>query len=461
MLDENEAAFEDSLYKDIRKPKQETLLGELAPQKQEIEDSIKSLDKWAKDESVKTGLAFKLTSAHIRKEPLGAVLIIGAWNYPISLLLGPMIGAIAAGNTIVAKPSEVSAHTAALIAELGPKYLDPEAFIFVNGAVPETTKLLELKWDLIFYTGNGTVGRIVATAAAKHLTPTVLELGGKSPAIIAKDTDVQTTARRLVWGKFFNNGQTCIAPDYVLVEESVKEPVVKAMQGYIKEFFGEDPQKSDSYGRIVNGNHFKRLTGLVAESKGSVLAHKTDETDNYISPTLVTDVTADDKLMAGEIFGPILPIMTVKNIDEAVNYINAHDQPLALYTFSKSKATIKNVMDRTRSGAALGNDSLMHFTVPTLPFGGVGPSGQGAYHGKQSFDTFSHHRASLTQPFGLEKALDARYPPYNAGKLKMLNAVLFGVLPFGKSIKTGFRALVVAIIATVVYRNGWHQLLMR
>ncbi|KAG0351144.1 aldehyde dehydrogenase 3, member A2 [Podila minutissima] len=431
MLAENDAAIRDAVFRDLHKPPAELMIGESGMVKQECIDAIKNLEKWAANRSVKTGIVNKFDNVHIRKDPLGMVLIIGAWNYPLNLLLAPAVGAIAAGNTVVLKPSEVAPNTAELLTKLLPAYLDQRAYRIVNGAADETTLLLEHKFDHIFYTGSGSVGRIIMGAAAKQLTPVTLELGGKSPAFVSRDVDVAITARRLAFGKFFNCGQTCIAPDYLIVERGIEDKLVEAFKASIQEFYGSSAQSSQSYGRIVNKNHFNRLKTLLDQTKGQVVVGgEHQEDDLYIAPTLVLNVTKEDKLMEGEIFGPILPIMVVDKLVEGVKYVNQNDQPLALYVFSKNKRAIDYILDHTRSGGVVVNDALIHFIVSNLPFGGTGPSGIGNYHGKRSFDVFSHERSTLIKSMGMEKLNYVRYPPYTEKKTRWLDWFLFDKASF-------------------------------
>ncbi|KAG0307974.1 aldehyde dehydrogenase 3, member A2 [Linnemannia gamsii] len=432
MISENDTAIREAVFQDLHKPPAELMIGESGMVKQECIDAIKNLDKWAANRSVKTGIVNKFDNVHIRKDPLGMVLIIGAWNYPLNLLLAPAVGAIAAGNTVLLKPSEVAPHTAALLTKLLPAYLDQRAYRIVNGAAAETTLLLEHKFDHIFYTGSGQVGRIIMGAAAKQLTPVTLELGGKSPAFISRDVDIAITARRLAFGKFFNCGQTCIAPDYLIVERGIEDKLIEAFKASILEFYGTSVQSSNSYGRIVNKSHFLRLKGLLDETKGKIVAGgEMDEDNLFISPTLVLGVDKDDKLMEGEIFGPILPLMVVDRLVEGVKHVNQGDQPLALYVFSKNKKAIDYILDHTRSGGVVVNDALVHFIVSNLPFGGTGPSGIGNYHGKRSFDVFSHERSALIKSMGMEKLNDLRYPPYSEKKTRWLDWFLFDKASFG------------------------------
>ncbi|KAI8983679.1 Aldehyde/histidinol dehydrogenase [Pilobolus umbonatus] len=345
----------------------------------------------------------------VRKEPKGVVLIIGAWNYPVQLLLLPLVGAIAAGNTVILKPSEVSANTSNVICRYLLEYLDPRAFQIVAGAVEETTVLLREQFDHIFYTGNGAVGKIVMAAAAKHLTPVTLELGGKSPAIICPDVNVSIAASRIVWGKFYNAGQTCIAPDYVLITKDKYEAFIAACQEVLQERFGDNPQLSDSYGRLINErrlNAVKQLLDGVDPTKiitGGVI----DKDDLYMSPTIVGPISPNEPgIMDEEIFGPVLPVVPVDDIDEAIRIVN-----------SKTRNWVRKViLNNTTSGGALVNDVLMHAQELGLPFGGIGPSGLGCYHGKRSFDIFTHERATMIRSLGMESAMEIRYPPYTDDK---------------------------------------------
>jgi len=338
-----------------------------------------------------------------------------------------LAGAIAAGNAAVLKPSEVVPHCSALLAELVPLYLDNELFKVVNGAVPETTKLLELKWDHILYTGNGRVGRIVAAAAAKHLTPVTLELGGKSPCVVDPNANMMLTARRILWGKFSNAGQTCVAPDYVLIPKEGHAALIEAFRAVYKEFYPDDPR--GSIARLVSRNHFNRVSKLLAASKGEViLGGDTDETDKYIAPTVVDNVTGDDSLMTEEIFGPVLPIIQVESVDEAIKFINARDHPLVIYTWGQNSKFHTKVFDNTRSGGAIANEVLVHSAMEILPFGGVGESGYGAHRGKYTFDTFTHHRSTMDVPGWMDWILKNRYPPYTTAKESFISKFTFPTL---------------------------------
>ncbi|XP_060999594.1 aldehyde dehydrogenase family 3 member A2 isoform X1 [Dama dama] len=409
----------------------------------EIDLMLEKLPEWAAAKPAQRNLLTMLDEAYIQPEPLGVVLIIGAWNYPFVLTIQPLIGAIAAGNAVIIKPSEVSENTAKLLAKLLPQYLDQDLYAVVNGGVEETTELLKQRFDHIFYTGNTTVGKIVMQAAAKHLTPVTLELGGKSPCYVDQDCDLDVACRRIAWGKFMNCGQTCIAPDYVLCEPSLQDLIVRKVQEAVKEFYGENIKESPDYERIVNLRHFKRIQCLL-EGQKIAFGGEIDESTRYIAPTILTDVDPDTKVMQEEIFGPILPIVPVKNADEAIQFINEREKPLAFYVFSHSSKLIKRMIEGTSSGGVTGNDVIMHFMLSSLPFGGVGSSGMGAYHGKHSFDTFSHQRPCLLKTLKREGANQLRYPPnsqskvawakffllkrFNKGRLGLLLLTFLGVL---------------------------------
>ena len=359
--------------------------------------------------------------------------IISPWNYPIQLTGIPLAGAIAAGNAVVIKPSELASATAALFAELIPAYLDPELFKVINGGVDVVTEVLKHKFNHIVYTGSGKIAKTVAKAAAEHLTPTTLELGGKSPAIVYPHTNLKIVARRLNWGKLFNNGQTCIAPDYLYVHESICDELVKEIELDLQSQFPDGALKSKEVARIINTRHFQRLKQTLDQSKGRiVIGGETDESERYIAPTIVVDLDKNDILMQDEIFGPILPIITFKHIDEVVEYVNAQDTPLALYIFSNDKTFRDQIIARIPSGSVNENDSLTQAALTALPFGGQGPSGQGRYHGKHSIDAFSHHRSIITFPLWLEPFLNARYRPYPKG-FNLFSYLLGQSPPFNKT----------------------------
>ncbi|MCC5864607.1 MAG: aldehyde dehydrogenase family protein [Wenzhouxiangella sp.] len=417
MLKENEPAISKALVADLAKPEQEVLLGELSLLYAEIRHAQRNLKRWSRARRVFTPMVGQPGRSWVQPEPLGVVLIMGAWNYPVQLVLSPLIPALAAGNCAVIKPSEIAAHTADLMAELIPRYLDSAAVQVVLGAVDETTELLKQRFDHVFYTGGATVGRIVMRAAAEHLTPVTLELGGKSPAVIDSDADLDSAARRLVWGKCLNAGQTCIAPDYVLVQPEQREPLIQAMQQQLEAMYGPDRLASGDYAKIINRRHFDRLRAYLAAGK-VVVGGRLDEARERIEPTVLVDVQADDPVMQEEVFGPILPVLTVSGMDEAVAFIRAREKPLAAYLFTKSKQSERRFVDEVSTGNLCINDVLMFMSVPELPFGGVGNSGMGQYHGKAGFDRLSHLKAVMKRSRFPE--LPVRFAPYSDFKMKLL-----------------------------------------
>jgi aldehyde dehydrogenase (NAD+) len=421
MLTVREVELLGALGADLGKPRLEAWVSDVAIVISEIEHALKHLKAWTKPERVWTPLAQRPGKARVQREPLGVALVIAPWNYPVQLLLSPMVGAIAAGNCVIGKPSEVSVHTSATLARLVPEYLDPEAIAVVEGGVAETQALLSERFDHVFYTGNGRVGRIVMEAAAKHLTPVTLELGGKSPVIVTADADLDVAARRVTWGKFLNAGQTCIAPDYALVSREVEEAFVERIATVVGEFYGPDPKTSPDYARIVNDRHFRRLEALLGDGTHA-LGGETDAEQRYIAPTVLREVALDAPVMAEEIFGPVLPVLPVADVNEAIDFVNERDRPLALYVFSGSSDTQDRVLTHTTSGGAGLNATVLQVAVPDLPFGGVGPSGMGAYHGRAGFETFSHRKGVLTKSTRVDPAF--AYPPYTKRKQKILRRFL-------------------------------------
>lgn len=417
MLAENEDAIAKALHADLAKPAQEVILGETALLFGEIRHVRSRMERWARRRKVDTPLMALPGSSFIQPEPLGVALIIGAWNYPIQLVLAPLIPAIAAGNCAVIKPSEVTPNASKLLADLVPKYLDREAFAVVEGAVPETTALLEQRWDHVFYTGGAAVGRIVMKAAAEHLTPVTLELGGKSPAIIDDNADLKSAARRMAWGKALNAGQTCIAPDYVLVSKAQKEPLIEALREQFRTMLGPDPLASDDYAAVVNEKHFERLSALLKQGR-TVIGGQTESATRKIAPTVLTDVELDSDLMREEIFGPILPIIEVDDLDAAIEFVRRGDKPLSAYLFTRSRASEKKFLHELACGSVCINDVIMFMLVPDLPFGGVGNSGMGQYHGQAGFDRFSHLKSVIRR--GRSPEITIRFAPYNQFKTRLL-----------------------------------------
>jgi len=421
MLNENEADFLAALKTDLGKPAVEGFITDIAFITGEIKLMLKNLKKWNKPQRVPTPLVTMPAKSQLIPEPLGVVLVIAPWNYPIQLLLVPAAGAIAAGNAVVMKPSEVSAATSEVLARLVPKYLDQKAITLVEGGVPETTALLAEHFDHIFYTGNGTVGRIVMAAAANNLTPVTLELGGKSPVIIDESANIHVAARRIAWGKWLNAGQTCVAPDYILVNEKVRQPFLDELGKAINDFFGADPQTSESYGRIVSPRHFDRLKSLMTGGK-VIIGGETNADSRYVAPTVLADVDMNSALMNEEIFGPLLPVLSINSTKQAIEFVTARPHPLALYVFAENKSVVKEVLAKTTAGGVTVNGTLMHLTSPHLPFGGIGESGMGGYHGKSGVRLFQHMKPVLSRGTKLDPSL--AYPPYTDKKAKLFRKLL-------------------------------------
>ncbi|MFL1897420.1 aldehyde dehydrogenase [Aquimarina sp. 2-A2] len=419
VLKENETFLYEAIFKDFQKSEFETYVTELALIYSEIELTLKKLNKWSAKKSISTSLANFPAKSYIMPEPLGVSLVIGAWNYPYQLSLAPVVPAIAAGCTVILKPSEIAKHTSAAMAKLINENFDPSFFKVIEGGVEETTELLKIKFDKIFFTGSVAVGKIIYKAAAEHLTPVTLELGGKSPAIVTDTIQVKTTAKRLVWAKFLNAGQTCIAPDYVLVKDTVKEAFLHAVIEEIKS--ADYAVRHDNYTQIINTKNFTRLIDLIEKDK-VFYGGKIDENERVIYPTILTDIDFDHPVMQEEIFGPILPVITYQNIKEAIKAIKNLPKPLSCYAFTKNKKEREAILNEISFGGGAINDALMHITEHDLPFGGVGNSGIGNYHGKSGFDAFSHQKSVLQKPFWLEPSL--KYAPYSKGKLKILKWLL-------------------------------------
>ncbi len=413
LMTDNADQIVAALQRDLRKPALEAWVADVSFVRAEVKLALANLRRWTRPEKVKTPIHLRPARSRIVREPLGVVLIIAPWNYPVQLLFGPLVGALAAGNAAVLKPSEVTAHTSAALAKLVPQYLDPEGVALVEGGVPETTALLAERFDHIFYTGGGRVARVVMEAAAKHLTPVTLELGGKSPCIVDADADLDVAAHRIAWGKFLNAGQTCIAPDYVLVHESREQELVDKLAATVREFYGDDSRSSPDFARLADDRHYERVAALIASGEVAV-GGGTDPADRYVAPTILRHVAPDAPVMQEEIFGPVLPILPVADVEAAIAFVNERPKPLALYVFTGSDEVADAVVSRTSSGGACVNSTLWHVANPELPFGGVGPSGTGAYHGRQSFETFSHRKSVVSRSTRLDPRV--AYPPY--GRLK-------------------------------------------
>ena len=422
MITENERDIEAALMADLGKPAVESQITEIGFVLGEIDHTVKNLARWMKPQRVRVPAALVPASARVVSEPLGVALIIAPWNYPFQLALAPLIGALAAGCAVVVKPSEISGATSNLLARLVADYLDNSAVAVVEGAAAETGWLLEARWDHILYTGNERVAKIIAEAAAKHLTPTTLELGGKSPTFVDETTNLPAAARRIAWGKFVNAGQTCVAPDYVLVTPGARAGLERELVNAVREMFGDDPARSTSYARIINENHFERLSALLGSGR-TVVGGKSDKKSRYFPPTILSDESADSVVMKDEIFGPILPMIEVSDHNAAIAFITARPKPLALYVFSENASVRRDFTSKTSSGALGFNVPLAHMSVHDLPFGGVGMSGSGAYHGKRSFDIFSHAKAVLSKPLRPE-TLGVIFPPYSRRKASLVTGAL-------------------------------------
>ncbi|RZU53952.1 aldehyde dehydrogenase (NAD+) [Krasilnikovia cinnamomea] len=431
MLTENEPDFEAALWSDLHKSPAQTQLTELNVVVAEINHALRYLRRWARPKRGPVPVTLLPGRARLVPEPLGVVLVIAPWNYPVQLLLDPLVGVLAAGNTAVLKPSELAPATAALIARLVPRYFPDGAVRTVQGGVPEATELLAQRFDHIVFTGGGAVGRVVMRAAAEHLTPVTLELGGKSPVWFDDDADLPAVARRLAWAKFTNAGQTCVAPDYVMTTPDRVPALVTALRHAIDDLWGADPRASGEYGRIVNEHQFDRLVGYLTGAE-VVIGGDHDRGQRYLAPTVVTlpdggrpvvGPLADHPVLREEIFGPVLPIVPVASAEEAVQVINAWDKPLALYVFSSSPRTRRLFERHTSSGAVVHNAALIHAAATGLPFGGVGPSGIGAYHGSYSWRSFSHLKPVLTKPLRPD-TLRLAQPPFTARGVRLIRRLM-------------------------------------
>ena len=417
LLVERETELADALQQDLGKHPTESHTTELGFTRNEIDFTLKHLAKWSRSAKVRVPLTLQPASARVTPQPLGVVLILAPWNYPVQLLLAPLCGALAAGNCVLLKPSELAPATSAALARWLPEYLDPGAVSVVEGGKDVTTALLRERFDHIFFTGGAAVAKIVMAAAAHHLTPVTLELGGKCPAIVS-DGDLRAIARRLAFGKFLNAGQTCVAPDYLLVTRPNVEPLLRHLREVLVEFYGTDVADSRDYGRIINEAHFDRLTGYL-DGADVVIGGGSDRARLTIEPTVVMAPPPTSPLMSEEIFGPILPIIPIDDVDAALCYIREHPAPLAAYVFTE-RADVRNAVEsRVQAGAIGINICAAHLAVPGLPFGGVGASGMGAYHGKHSFDTFSQLRPVFSKSTRLD-TLRVAYPPYSAAKSALL-----------------------------------------
>lgn len=424
LLAENESQIFDALEQDLGKHPVESYRDEIGVVKKSADHSLRHLKEWMAPKKSPLPLLLFPSKAQVFPEPLGTVLIFGSWNFPISLTLDPVIGAISGGNTVVLKPSELAPACSSVLFRTIPLYLDTEAIKVVEGGSDVAEKLLEQQWDKIFFTGSPRVGRIIMAAAAKHLTPVTLELGGKCPVILDSfsGSDFKVAVKRIVGGKWGPcAGQACIGIDYVLVEQKFSTQLVESLKRFIKKFYGDNVKSLQSICRIVNKHHFDRIRNMLQESgvaASVVYGGSVDEETLMIEPTILLDPPADAQIMNEEIFGPLLPIVTVDKIEESIDFINAKPKPLAIYAFTKNEKLKDRILQETSSGSVTFNDTMIQFICEALPFGGVGQSGFGRYHGKYSFDTFSHEKAVLHRSFQME--LEPRYPPWNDFKLDFI-----------------------------------------
>lgn len=413
ILKENEELLYEAIYKDFKKSEFETYTTELSLLYHEINSFIKNIKKWSSRQKVATGMANFPAKSYIIPEPLGVTLVIGAWNYPYQLSLLPAITSIAAGNTVILKPSELPANTSKAMAKLINENFPENYFHVVEGGVHETKLLLEHRFDKIFFTGSIPVGKIIYQAAAKHLTPVTLELGGKSPTFVLADADLKMTAKRIVWSKFLNAGQTCISPDYVLVDKSIEKALLDALKVEIEACFDNKSRFDENYLQIINTKNFDRLSKLVKSGQvyfGGIL----NRDERFISPTILHNVTFTDEVMKEEIFGPILPVISFANLEKSIAEVKSRPKPLSCYIYSKNRKTIRNLLKTLSFGGGAINDSVMHLTNSKLPFGGVGFSGIGSYHGKAGFEAFTHYKSILDKPFWFEPNI--KYAPYSKWK---------------------------------------------
>lgn len=410
----------DALHADLHKCTAEAYVTEVGYVTAEIKHTLKHLGRWMKPDVSISPLAVAPSRSFIYHQPLGLNLIISPWNYPVQLAFAPLVGALAAGNVAILKPSEIAPASSAACAEIAREAFAEEHVAVLEGGIETSEALLARRWDHIFFTGGTNVGRVVAMAGAKHLSRVTLELGGKSPAIVTASADLDVAARRLVWGKLINAGQTCVAPDYLLVEASVHDGLLSRMKAALRDFYGDDPHESPDYGRIINDRHFERLVGLIDPDK-VVYGGQHDAADRYIAPTLMADVTMDDPIMAEEIFGPILPVLRIDSLEDAIATVARRPNPLALYLFTTDREDERKVIERVSFGGGCINNAVAHLVDPDLPFGGVGESGMGAYHGHGSFELFSHRKSVMKTANFLDPSI--KYPPY-AGKLGLMRRLI-------------------------------------
>ncbi|KZW03618.1 NAD-aldehyde dehydrogenase [Exidia glandulosa HHB12029] len=433
MFQDNKQRFRDALAQDLARPPNETDFLEFVAIMEQSLKAYENVHKWAKPDSPAFSINTFPMRPRVYKEPKGVALIIGPFNYPLFCVFTPFIGAMAAGCAAAIKPSEMTPATAALVTELMPKYLDSRFYTVINGAVPETTALLDLQWDHIFFTGGGRVAKVVATAAAKYLTPTTLELGGKNPTIVDKDIDFDASARRILWGKTANAGQSCTAPDYIMVVgREAHDKLIAGFEKAYKTFYPNPDTQVDEMTHVVNAASFQRITGLLERTKGKiVLGGKTDASKNWISTTIVDGCSFDDALLESEVFGPVLSVVTVDSIEQAVAHVRKGDNPLGCYIFTRSQKNADYVRMNTTSGTFMVNETVIQAGIYGIPFGGIGPSGSGYSNGKYAFDTFTHLRGSLHLPGWMEKMMAFRYPPHTPKKLSQMK-MLMRTIPYAR-----------------------------
>lgn len=412
-INNNQTAILEALKNDLNKPPLEAYGAEIGLVREEIRHTLRHLKGWVRPKRMPIHVTQFPSTAWLYPEPYGVTLIIAPWNYPLLLIMAPLVGAIAAGNCAIVKPSEIAPNTSALVTRILRACFEPRYIASLEGGPEMAQALLAEKFDYILFTGSAEIGRLVMLAAARNLTPVTLELGGKCPAIVDADVDIETAARRILWGKFLNAGQICISPDYALVDRRVKDAFVQATRKALLEFYGADPRQSPDYSRIIDNRHYQRLVALLPSDPAQgrvIIGGQTDATERYIAPTVIDNVPADSPLMQSEIFGPLLPIIEYDGLDEAIRFVNERPHPLALYFFSHDKEQQKRILNETTSGGGCINDTILHYTTPLLPFGGVGESGMGKYRGESSFNTFTHHKAFIKKGFRLDFWF--RFAPY-------------------------------------------------
>ncbi|KAK2837299.1 hypothetical protein Q5P01_014511 [Channa striata] len=420
MLEEHEGDFVDALGRDLHKPRFETVVSELILVKNEALYAINNLKKWMQPQHVERNLSTTLDECLVLSEPLGVVFITASWCSPVQMCLVPLVGAIAAGNCAIISPSECTAHTAELLYRLTPFYLDNECFHVVIAGTYDLPEFVELKFDHVFFTGNKKEGSRIAQAAACTFTPVTLILGSKNPCYVDQHCDIATTAQRIAWARFHNAGQSLVAPDYILCHTDVKARLVPALKCCLMQFYGSDPQESQSFGRMVNLEIFNCMREILWRSGKVAVGGQVIEAEKYIAPTILTEVVQSDPIMQQDVFGPVLPILTVKNLDEAISFINKREKALCVYAYSSNSKVISRIMSATSSGSFCSNDSVLQSLMVALPFGGVGASGMGSCHGRHSFDTFSHRKSCLLRGTRFECVTYLRYPPYEDHNLSLM-----------------------------------------